>query len=119
SMEVAPLSLLTRRPPHKAHQGETDRKPNRPLYPRRPAVPQKKSVLVKPLSKQRIEQVLDNITLGDFLTRDHDGDPTLIIPSDKGAGDLEGWLLVNADFFHLVCTLGPKIPRCQWPTATA
>jgi len=82
-------------------------------------MPQKKSVLVKPLSKQRIEQVLANVNLGDLLTRDHDGDPLIVIPSDKGEGDLVCWFSLAAELFHLICTLSPKIPRCQWPTATA
>src|SRR5438093_9340328 len=81
-------------------------------------MPQKKAALVKPLSKQRIEPVLHNANLGGLLTRDHDGDPIIVIPSDKGDGDLECWFSVVAELFHLVCSLEPKIPRCQWPTAT-
>jgi hypothetical protein len=82
-------------------------------------MPQRKTALVKPLSKRHIEQVLDTIHGGGLLTRDRDGDPTLIIPSDKGAGDLVCWFLVNAEFFHLICWVGPEIPRSQWLTACA
>jgi hypothetical protein len=80
---------------------------------------QKKAILVKPLSKQRIEPVLHNAHLGHLLTRDHDGDPIIVVPSDKGDGDLECCFSVAAEIFHLVCSLGPKIPQCQWATATA
>jgi hypothetical protein len=80
-------------------------------------MPKKKAILIKPLSKPLIEQALVNVN--GLLTRDHDGDLTLIIPSDKGEGDLGCCFLVEAEFFHLVCTLGSQLPRSQWPTAIA
>jgi hypothetical protein len=78
----------------------------------------RKPVGHKTLTKRLIEQVLDK--LGVRHSRDRDGDLIItLIPGDNGGGDLLCWFLVEADFFHLVCTLGPKIPQCQWPTAIA
>jgi hypothetical protein len=84
----------------------------------RTAMP-KKSVAVKKLSKQLVEEVLANVNVAGFHTRDRDGNLTLKIPSDGGECDLLCWFQVTAEFFYLVCTLSPSITQRQWPNAVA